>query len=96
MHTESSEFRGKTIKLPGDKKSLNDLAGQEYRVEDWWDVVSGGSWMFAEGNPAAIQYAIRIGLAADVPMNDEVLYGKVGAPGYLIHVSELGEDPVIV
>jgi hypothetical protein len=96
VHTESSELKGKTVKLPADKASLKDLAGQEYRVEDWWDIVTGGSWMFAEGNPAALGYAMRSGMASDIPMNDEVLYGKVGPFGHLIHISELGDEPVIV
>lgn len=95
MHEESSELKGKTVKLPADKKSLGSLAGEEYRVEDWWDTVTGGSWMFADGNPACLMYALRNGVEG-LPLDDEVLYGKVGPFGHLIHISELGEEPVIV
>ncbi len=62
--------------------------GQEYRIEDWWDRVIGKSWMVCQGNPACIGYAIRGGMEG-LPTDDEVLYGKIGVLGYLIHESEL-------
>lgn len=95
MHTESSNLKGKTVKLPADKPSLGDMAGQEYRVEDWWDTMTGGSWMFADGNPACLLYGMRNGTQG-LPLDNEVLYGKVGPFGHLIHISELGDEPVIV
>lgn len=59
------------------------------RIEDWWDRLSGGSWMFADGNPAALKYAMRAGLAG-LPIDDQVLYGKDAHDmGHLIHVSEV-------
>lgn len=65
--------------------------GDVYRIEDWWDQVFGGiSWMKADGNPAAMHYAIRSAMCG-LPLDDEVVYGKVGSAGHLIHVSELGE-----
>lgn len=76
IHSEPSPLAGKTVKL---------TSGDEYVVEDWWDRVSGGSWMTAEGNPAALQYAFR---AVGV-LDDEVLYGKIGHFGHLIHISEV-------
>ncbi|PQM51799.1 hypothetical protein C5U48_12790 [Mycolicibacter virginiensis] len=60
----------------------------EYHVEDWWDRLAGGSWMFADGNPAAMAYAVRSAFKG-LPIDNEVLYGKVGALGYLVHVSEI-------
>jgi hypothetical protein len=69
--------------------------GEEYRVEDYWDRVAGFSWKFAQGNPACLQYAIRTGIGnakgAHIPPDDEVLYGKIGHFGHLIHVSEIQE-----
>lgn len=89
MHQEKHPLAGQTVKLKDNIKTTNgDLAGQEYRIEDWWDRVFGSSWMFAEGNPAALIYAMRSGTKG-LPINDEVVYGKVGAFGHLIHVSEL-------
>lgn len=64
--------------------------GDEITVEDYWDRVSGTSWTISDRNPAALQYGIRIGLAG-LPLDDEVVYGKVGGYGRLVHVSELGE-----
>ena len=61
----------------------------EYRVEDWWDRVSGGvSWMWSEGNWAALNYGRRNGLSA-LPLDDEVVYGKQKGLGHIVHVSEL-------
>lgn len=62
--------------------------GEECDVEDWWDRVSGGSWMFADGNPACLDYAIR-GAADGLPTDNEVVYVKFGMFGKLLHVSEL-------
>jgi hypothetical protein len=67
-------------------------AQMDFRVEDWWDVMTGGSWMFADGNPAAMNYAIRS--ASVLPLDNEVVYGKDTATGlgHLVHVSELVVD----
>ncbi|QES45195.1 hypothetical protein DEJ49_33175 [Streptomyces venezuelae] len=63
---------------------------QEYRLEDWWDRVSGSSWMYAEGHLACLAYAIRT--AGITPIDDEVVYGKCGGIGHLAHVSEIKEE----
>ena len=63
---------------------------QPYRIEDWWDRVSGGSWMNATGNPAALNYAMRS--AGRTPIDDEVVYGKAGSFGHLVHVTEIKEE----
>ncbi|MEU8264435.1 hypothetical protein AB0C02_27915 [Micromonospora sp. NPDC048999] len=76
---------GQTVTIRADAV---DLGGQQYRVEDWWQNVAGISWMDAEGNPAALTYAIRSAIAG-LPTDNEVLYGKVGSFGHLVHVSEL-------
>lgn len=67
------------------------LQGQEYRIEDWWENLFGKSWMFAQGNPAAMIYGIRTGLCCEAPTDNEVVYGKIGGLGHLVHVSELGQ-----
>ncbi|MFI6819764.1 hypothetical protein ACIBJE_02280 [Micromonospora sp. NPDC050187] len=76
---------GQTVRIRAD---VAELGGLEYRVEDWWINVAGISWMVAEGNPAALTYAIR-SACAGLPTDDEVLYGKVGHLGHLVHVSEI-------
>lgn len=88
IHAEPSSLAGTTV--------IVDIGNgtQEYRVEDYWDRVSGGSWMWAKGNPAALNYAVRTALAGAkagrrVPLDDEVLYGKIGSFGHLVHVSEV-------
>ena len=98
MHAESHPLAGRTVTLntviPDGQEDapLNaELAGQQYRLEDWWDKITGGSWMDANGNPAALKYAMRAGFAG-LPLDNDVVYGKVGPFGHLIHVSELGDE----
>lgn len=91
IHAESHPLAGTTVRI---KDGVTDpaqgavVAGAEYRVEDYWDRVAGGSWSMAEGNPAALHYALRSAVN-DLPLDDEVLYGKIGSLGHLVHVSEL-------
>lgn len=87
IHNGPNGWAGQTVKIK-DVPSAGELAGQEYRVEDWWDRASGQSWMWSKGNPACIVYALRSGLNG-LPTDDEVLYGKVGPFGHLVHVSEI-------
>ena len=51
--------------------------------------------MFSDGNPAALKYAVRAALRepASLPLDDEVVYGKVDIFGHLIHVSEIVTQP---
>lgn len=79
IHAEPSPLAGQTVKVIAGR-----FAGQEYRVEDWWDRVAGMSWMDADSTPAALAYAF-----SDAPLDNEVLYGKIGSFGHLIHVSWL-------
>lgn len=89
IHPEESKMAGKEVKIKAD---ANKIGGETILIEDWWDRVSGGSWMWADGNPACLDYAMRTGLSEkSVPTNDEVLYGKIGGMGKLVHVTELEE-----
>lgn len=63
----------------------------EYQVEDLWEIVAGESWMISVGNPAAIKYALRSSLKG-LPLDNDVLYGKVNGMGELVHVSEILEE----
>lgn len=94
MHNTTSPLAGKTVKLkPGIKHPhIPEFEGSDFRVEDWQDRVFGKSWMFCDGNPACLIYAMRTGLAKiPVPTDDNVLYGKVGGQGCLVHLSEIEE-----
>lgn len=95
MHSETHPRAGQTVKLNvasslTAEKLTAELAGQEFVIEDWWDHLTGGSWMDAVGNPAALKYALRSG-ALFLPLDNEVVYGHVGPFGHLVHASELGE-----
>ena len=92
MHTQSSELAGKIVKIKKDvtHPQVPGFGGSEYRVEDWWDKLTGKSWMDSDGNPACLIYAMRTGMSNNhIPTDDEVLYGKVGPFGHLVHISEI-------
>jgi hypothetical protein len=86
----TSPFAGKTVKVKPAATWDGLIDDAEYRVEDWWQNVYGQSWMTAEGNPAALIYAMRAATGG-LPTDDEVLYGKVGPFGYLVHMQEIGD-----
>ncbi len=90
LHNEASEYAGKTVKIkPGaEHPQVSDFGGSEFRVEDWWDRLGQGSWMFCQGNPACMIYALR-SVQERLPVDDEVLYGKIGSFGHLVHISEI-------
>ena len=44
--------------------------------------------MDSNGNPACMKYEMCSGIAG-LPLDDEVLYGKIGRFGELIHVREI-------
>ena len=73
--------------LAGQTVTLHD--GSDFHIEDWNDrVFDGTSWMFMQGHPASLAYATRAALAG-LPLNNEVVYGKAGPYGELVHVEEL-------
>lgn len=87
MTREKFRFAGYTVKI---KSEIQEFGGADFTIEDYWQNVSGMSWMNSNRNPAAIMYAIRIGSQDfKVPFNNEVVYGKIGGMGHLFHVSEL-------
>jgi hypothetical protein len=87
IHKESNELAWRTVLLKEDMRDP-ELNGAAFVVEDWWDKIGGVSWMFSDGNPAALKYAFRSGFKG-LPIDDEVVYGKVGGLGHIIHVSEI-------
>jgi hypothetical protein len=93
MHTESHPLAGQTVKIKDGTQDPTQscvVGGAEYRIEDWWDTLTGKSWMLSDGNWAAMHYALRSALVEPMlPIDDEVVYGKIGAFGHIVHVSEL-------
>jgi len=87
---EKHPLAGQTVRLNVAVDDPDHLNGQKYWIEDWWINVMGKSWQRCDGNIACMKYAMRNGLGG-LPLDDEVVYGKVGPYGLLIHVSELGE-----
>lgn len=93
---ETFEHAGKTVKVKngvGINSFGQDMSGADFTIEDWWENVSGMSWMDSNGNPAALEYAMRSALNGwknDVPaFSNDVVYGKIGPFGHIFHVNEL-------
>lgn len=93
LHNESHPLAGQTVKVifkgeghPQINASKNTPF--EYTIEDYWDRLTGRSWGMSDGNPAAIVYGLRAGMN-QLPWDDEVVYGKIGGLGHLVHVSEI-------
>lgn len=89
VHTTAHKNAGETVQI---LLSQGDDSPQDYRIEDWWDRLMGESWMDSNGNPAALNYAIRVGMEF-LPMDDEVVYGKTSdGLGHLVHVTQIVEQ----
>lgn len=61
-----------------------------FTVEGKWKDLTGKSWMFSDGNPACLHYAMRIVLG-NMPIDNNVYYGKIDGLGHLVHATEIGE-----
>lgn len=85
IHNEPHVMAGKTVTI-----ASGTFKGEEYRIEDWWDRVAGKSWMVCDGNPACLDYALR-SVEDDLRTDNDVVYGKIGMFGKLIHISQLPE-----
>lgn len=92
MHATPHPLAGKTVALALKAEGPGLVDATEFWIENWWDALTGGSWMFAGGNWAAAKYAMRSALAS-LPIDNEVVYGKTkDGLGHLVHTSELGEE----
>jgi len=90
IHKEKHPLAGKKIKIRKQSTHLQvpDFGGAEFELEDWWDHLTGSSWMEADGNLAALTYAMR-SVMNDLPLDNEVVYGHIGHYGHIVHVNEL-------
>ena len=88
VHEEKSALAGKIVKIKEDAvhPTVFPFGGSAFHVEDWWDRVYGMSWKNSTDNVACYVYALRNKI---LPQDDEVLYGKIGPFGHLVHMSEL-------
>ncbi|MGB0911023.1 MAG: hypothetical protein ACPGYT_11730 [Nitrospirales bacterium] len=96
IHEAVSPLAGTTvlIKETSWHPHFPDFGGAKFIVEDWWDRVGGQSWRTANGNPACMIYALRGAQNSEnIPKDDEVLYGKIGSMGVLVHVNEIEISP---
>ncbi|MEG1482572.1 hypothetical protein [Clostridium sp.] len=83
-------MQGKTVRIHSKDSQID---GKEYWIEGYWETITGSSWLdipFDNMPIAVANYAMR---TIGEPFGDceNVLYGKIGLFGYLVHESELGE-----
>ncbi len=88
----NNDLKGKTVKIK-DQAGLEingqNLAGEDFIIEDLWKNMTGSSWKTqVPGNPACMLYSYRSN-DLDLPDDDMVIYGKVGGFGHLLHITEL-------
>ena len=91
MHTEKSKLAGKEVKIKAlvEHPQNSNFGGSSFKVEDWWDHLTGKSWQNATGNPACLIYAMR-GAIQKLPIDDDVLYGHTPDNlGHLVHITEI-------
>lgn len=89
-HTTPHPLAGQTVTVSADFPFVGS-GDHSFVVEDWNDRVLGQSWMFMNGHPVSLAYAMRSAVA-DLPTDNEVVYGKAGGFGHLVHVSELPQS----
>ena len=83
--------KNKEMKIKGNSEYFKKKYGStnpNIIIEGLWKDISGKSWMFSEGNPVCLIYAMRSGFE-ELPIDDRVYYGKIHDLGELVHESEL-------
>jgi hypothetical protein len=98
VHSNPHPLAGQTVRLrAGVTDPIREMVtgGAQFRLEDWFDRLVGKSWANAAGNPAAFQYGLRVFHIGHIRLDDEVVYGKIGNLGHLVHNSEI-QAPVCV
>lgn len=91
---------GDVVKVSFDRAphhQLDNPSGTyDFEVEGNWKELTGKSWGDSDGNLACLVYAFRIGSSIlnerPVPMDDNVLYGKINGLGFLVHETEILDD----
>lgn len=96
IHSNRHSLAGKTVTLNSKAKDIIQgqvVPGAKFVVEDYWDRIGGKSVWLTTGNFAAMNYALR-NQTAGLPMDEEVVYGKINGLGHIVHVSEIDETSV--
>lgn len=83
LHRKPHPLAGQTVVI-----ASGTYAGHHFTIEDWWDRVSGESWIDCEETPLCAEYAMRAGADFD-PFDDDVVYGHFGILEKIMHVRHL-------
>lgn len=80
----------KVVKGAGRLSTREKADGMTFVAEDYWMNITGKSWKHVEGNPAIVEYIVRsMNNIQPPPMDERVVYGKIGNFGHLFHENEL-------
>jgi hypothetical protein len=90
MHTDPHPMAGVTVTATTAASPVRPQQIAKVVIEDWWDRLTGESWML-EHTPIAVDYGLRR-RATQLPVDDEVLYVKTqSGHGHLVHTCEITE-----
>lgn len=94
IHECPHPWAGETVRI-NQKDHCDDreqiVPDAELVIEDWWDRVFGTDWQMTP-HPLALRHMLRANRAS-LPLDDEVVYGKIDGMGVLVHVSEFASPP---
>jgi len=86
-------IKNQIYKIKGNSKYFKNKYGTsnpEIKIEGTDKEALGHSWMIADGNPAAMLFAMRSGLEGlAFDSQTQVYYGKIDGLGELVYESEL-------
>lgn len=85
-HKRALSLVGKTVTIV-----RGEYRGKIFKVQDYWDRLTGLSWIIARGNSTCLDYGRRVD-KENLPMDNEVLFGHIGHRSLLMHVSDLIDE----
>jgi hypothetical protein len=91
VHPERHPYANRVVLLSNNAQDPLDrkvVPGTDFVVLDWADRCFGSPWRTVR-YPVTGAYAVRVELA-ELPIDDEVVYGRIGSTYYLVHETELG------
>jgi hypothetical protein len=82
QHPQKHPLAGRTVRV-----SIFDQ-DEDFYVYDWFDRVFQAFWLSKAGGRSAQNYAKHAGFKG-LPLDNEVVYGRVGKWGTIVHATEL-------
>jgi hypothetical protein len=87
-HDTEHPLAGKTVRISSKDGGYN---GRDFTVQDWFDRLVPVEWKLLDQHPQVSQYSYHVG-SANLPADEDVVYGKAGLIPMMVHTSELTEE----